>query len=113
MKYRGEQDQEDCSAEEKAYTDLLAEAISQNTAQHDEDLRGKLDVWTGCIQTQCNAELGALCGAEPDMFTLIGHAGVSMMIFESGMHFDFDRAKSVGPKACVIAVFGTFLPIIA
>lgn len=35
------------------------------------------------------------------------------MIFESGMHFDFAMAKVVGPKACVVAVFGTLLPFIA
>jgi Kef-type K+ transport system membrane component KefB len=34
------------------------------------------------------------------------------MIFESGMHFDFDKAQIVGPKACVVAVLGTFLPLI-
>jgi len=34
------------------------------------------------------------------------------MIFESGMHFDFDKAKECGPLACVIAVLGTILPLI-
>ena len=34
------------------------------------------------------------------------------MIFESGMHFDFDKAKECGPIACVIAVLGTILPLI-
>merc|ERR1711963_511797 len=33
-----------------------------------------------------------------------------MMIFESGMHFDFEKAGKVGPKACIVAVLGTFLP---
>jgi Kef-type K+ transport system membrane component KefB len=35
-----------------------------------------------------------------------------MMIFESGMHFDFGMARKVGPWACVVAVIGTFLPLI-
>merc|ERR1719223_49912 len=34
------------------------------------------------------------------------------MIFESGMHFDFEKAKVVGPKACAVAVLGTILPLI-
>lgn len=34
------------------------------------------------------------------------------MIFESGMHFDFEKAKIVGPWACVVAVLGTILPLI-
>jgi len=34
------------------------------------------------------------------------------MIFESGMHFDFDQARTVGPWACAVAFLGTFLPII-
>lgn len=35
-----------------------------------------------------------------------------MMIFESGMHFDFEKSKVVGPWACVVAVFGTFTPLL-
>jgi Kef-type K+ transport system membrane component KefB len=46
------------------------------------------------------------------MFTLIGHVGVALMIFESGMHFDFQKAKEVGPWACLIAVLGTLLPLV-
>merc|ERR1719387_1034068 len=35
-----------------------------------------------------------------------------MMIFEAGMHVDFDKVKLVGTKACVVAVLGTCMPII-
>lgn len=35
------------------------------------------------------------------------------MIFESGMHFDFDKARVVGPKACVVAVLGTVMPFVS
>merc|ERR1719261_1377401 len=34
------------------------------------------------------------------------------MIFEAGMHVDFEKVKLVGPKACCVAVLGTFMPII-
>jgi len=33
------------------------------------------------------------------------------MIFESGMHFHFPMLPIVGPKASIIAVFGTMGPI--
>jgi len=45
------------------------------------------------------------------VFTLVGHLGVSLMIFESGMHFHFPMLPIVGPKASIIAVFGTMGPI--
>jgi Kef-type K+ transport system membrane component KefB len=66
-----------------------------------------------CLSKTCDNEVSYNCGLTPDVFTLIGHAGVAMMIFESGMHFDFEKALIVGPKACVVAVFGTFLPLIS
>mmetsp|Transcript_19126 Transcript_19126/g.41731 ORF Transcript_19126/g.41731 Transcript_19126/m.41731 type:complete len:430 (+) Transcript_19126:2-1291(+) len=34
------------------------------------------------------------------------------MIFESGMHFDFEKARVVGAPACAVAVLGTILPLI-
>jgi len=66
-----------------------------------------------CIKADCGKEVAHMCGVEPNIFTLIGHTGVSMMIFESGMHFDFEKAKVVGGPACVVAVLGTCLPLIA
>eukprot|EP00913_Durusdinium_trenchii_P034632 g32399.t1 len=60
-----------------------------------------------CLEKSCHAEISHECQLTPDMFTLIGHAG------ESGMHFDFQKAKVVGPKACVVAVLGTILPLAA
>jgi len=65
-----------------------------------------------CLQKSCEADVSHHCGLTPDVFTLIGHAGVALMIFESGMHFDFEKARIVGPKACCVAVLGTILPLI-
>jgi len=65
-----------------------------------------------CLTKSCSVEVSNKCGATPDFFTLIGHAGVALMIFESGMHFDFEKAQRVGPKACVVAVIGTVSPLI-
>jgi len=66
-----------------------------------------------CLQKSCEADVSHHCGLTPDVFTLIGHAGVALMIFESGMHFDFEKAAVVGPKACCVAVLGTILPLIS
>jgi len=65
-----------------------------------------------CLEKSCEAHISHECGLTPDVFTLIGHAGVALMIFESGMHFDFEKAKIVGVPACCVAVLGTILPLI-
>jgi Kef-type K+ transport system membrane component KefB len=69
--------------------------------------------YADCAQKTCKAHVAHECGLTPDFFTLIGHTGVALMIFESGMHFDFEKGKVVGPKSCVVAVFGTFLPLVS
>jgi len=67
---------------------------------------------SSCWKTACETRRRNECQNEPDMFTMIGHAGVSLMIFESGMHFDFNQLRSAGPPAMLIAVVGTLLPIV-
>lgn len=76
---------------------------------------GKVDYddYTQCLEEQCKFEVAMECAETPDIFTVVGHIGVALMIFESGMHFDFEQAKTVGPRACAIAVLGTFLPLLA
>jgi len=68
---------------------------------------------TDCAVDECEKEIDHLCIEEPNVFTMVGHAGVSLMIFESGMHFDFKQAAQVGPSACAVAVLGTCLPVVA
>ena len=41
-----------------------------------------------CAQDKCKAEINYLCSWEPDVFTMLGRAGLSLMVFESGMRFD-------------------------
>jgi len=72
----------------------------------------KYSSYDECLEMWCEQERTAKCGHTPDVFTLIGHTGVALMIFESGMHFNFDTAKVVGPPACVVAVVGTILPLV-
>jgi len=77
------------------------------------DKKGKTDFdnYDACLKAGCELDTALKCATTPDIFTLVGHTGVGMMIFESGMHFDFSQAKTVGPWACAVAVFGTFLPL--
>jgi Kef-type K+ transport system membrane component KefB len=74
---------------------------------------GSFDSYDECLVKSCEAEVSTRCQMTPDFFTLIGHTGVAMMIFESGMHFDFEKAAKVGPKACAVAVLGTILPFLS
>jgi len=74
---------------------------------------GDFATFSECVQRSCEADVSHRCGLTPDIFTLIGHTGVALMIFESGMEFNFDMAKIVGPKACAVAVLGTILPLIS
>jgi Kef-type K+ transport system membrane component KefB len=74
--------------------------------------KAEFDSYAECLEQGCSLDVALKCAETPDIFTLVGHAGVAMMIFESGMHFNFEQARTVGPKACAVAVLGTFLPII-
>jgi len=66
-----------------------------------------------CLVGECKHHVDTNCQLFPDIFTLVGQTGVAMMIFESGMHFDFSMVAKVGPPACVVAVIGTALPLVA
>ena len=46
------------------------------------------------------------------IWVFAGNLGVTLMIFESGMHIHFDKVAAVGKKALVVAIFGTLLPIV-
>jgi Kef-type K+ transport system membrane component KefB len=86
------------------------EFCKEKIADEESDFYGKS--FEECLLQKCDEHLLHECAATPDIFTIIGHIGVSMMIFEAGMHVDFEKVKMVGPKACCVAVIGTFMPII-
>jgi predicted Kef-type K+ transport protein len=48
-----------------------------------------------------------------EFFRLAGVFGVTLMIFESGLHVDFAMLQKVGMRASVVAVLGTFLPLLS
>merc|ERR1719181_693802 len=96
-----------------------------NASQHDDDRmllsrrmaednegKTKYDTYDECLEKSCDLDRALKCATIPDIFSLIGHTGVGMMIFESGMHFDFAQAKVVGPWASAVAVLGTFIPVL-
>jgi len=72
----------------------------------------KYTTYGECLEKACVLDVSHECQLTPNIFTFVGHAGVALMIFESGMHFDFEKAKVVGKWACVVAVLGTILPLI-
>merc|ERR1712136_248399 len=47
------------------------------------------------------------------VFSLVGQIGVALMIFESGMHFDFEKSRTVGGRAVAVAIAGTLLPLVS
>lgn len=51
-----------------------------------------------CLLVYCRKYWDNKCSKYPNIFTLVGHFGVSLMIFESGMHFHFGMLPTVGPK---------------
>jgi hypothetical protein len=65
--------------------------------------------WTGGTS---GARGGA--GGSPivNIWTFVGNVGVTLMIFQSGMHIHFDKVAQVGRKAFVVAIFGTALPLL-
>jgi len=46
-------------------------------------------------------------------FVMLGQIGVTFMIAESGTHFDYKKVKKVFGGAFLVAVLGTFIPLIA
>ncbi|CAD7968608.1 unnamed protein product [Amoebophrya sp. A25] len=64
-----------------------------------------------CYRLYCQKYFDGECQSKPNIFTLMGHFGVSLMIFESGMHFHFPTLHIVGPKGALIAVLGTLGPL--
>eukprot|EP01062_Namystynia_karyoxenos_P037659 TRINITY_DN27393_c0_g1_i1.p1 TRINITY_DN27393_c0_g1~~TRINITY_DN27393_c0_g1_i1.p1 ORF type:complete len:994 (+),score=354.18 TRINITY_DN27393_c0_g1_i1:106-2982(+) len=49
---------------------------------------------------------------QEEFLSLMGQFGVALMIFESGMHVQFDKLKQVFAKSFTVAILGTALPIV-
>lgn len=104
----------DFFAETRKKTSVPNSPLAAQTRRLSGDAKGvtKYKTYTECLEKACVLDVSHECQLTPDIFTFVGHTGVALMIFESGMHFDFEKAKVVGKWACVVAVLGTILPLI-
>jgi len=66
-----------------------------------------------CLERTCEAEVRQRCDDSPDIFSLIGRAGVALMIFESGMRVGVVRAREAGPSVWFAALLGAALPCVS
>jgi len=106
-------DPNDASCQKRRLDDGNRIAIEPRRLKADGTGKTDFPTYDECLVKGCELNLALECATVPNVFTLVGHAGVGMMIFESGMHFDFVQAKTVGPWASAVAVIGTLLPAIA
>lgn len=104
----------DAFAETRARTIVPNSPLAVGSRRLSADAKGRVTypTYTECLKKACVLDVSHECQLTPNIFTFVGHAGVALMIFESGMHFDFEKAKVVGKWACVVAVLGTILPLI-
>ena len=66
-----------------------------------------------CLRESCMADLKSRCDTAPDLFTLIGHAGVGLAIFQSSLRFDLEHFKtSAGLWSLIVAVTGAIIPFL-
>jgi Kef-type K+ transport system membrane component KefB len=75
--------------------------------------------WRGNVTGYCDTDEGPkLAGLITgklqciNVLSLLGNIGVTLMIFESGMHIHFSKIKKVAKKALVVAILGTALPML-
>ena len=47
-----------------------------------------------------------------EVWKLLGTLGVTLLIAQSGTHIHFDKIKKVGGSAILVALIGTFVPLI-
>jgi len=64
-----------------------------------------------CVYEECEYYKDHECQESPGPLEFAGFIGVSLMIFESGMHVNFDKLASVIGRGCAVAIVGTFGPI--
>eukprot|EP00397_Hematodinium_sp_SG-2012_P001177 GEMP01001178.1.p1 GENE.GEMP01001178.1~~GEMP01001178.1.p1 ORF type:complete len:938 (+),score=99.91 GEMP01001178.1:255-3068(+) len=98
----------DCSHEDADALDLFVNHTRLSNTDVPDCLADH--VCKACTKS-CEYSQHQECLKFPDMFTILGHSGVSLMIFESGMHFDLKQIRSVGPPALAVALIGTLLPV--
>jgi len=93
--------------------DWQGEITSTYTVWCDQEVsKGEYSDRDTCLEAKGNLLRDKYCLKNPDTFTLLGHFGVSLLLFESGLHFDFEKAWAIGPRALAIGLMGTVLPLL-
>jgi len=65
-----------------------------------------------CLVQACDAQRLDKCGTSPDIFAIVGHAGLVLSYFDAGLHTNLRQLGSLGPVATGVAGTGTFLPLV-
>lgn len=63
-----------------------------------------------CLRQSCEADLRRTCEKSPDLFTMIGHAGVGLLVFQNAMRFDYYSLRSVGLWGMLVGLVGAVIP---
>lgn len=66
-----------------------------------------------CLQRICEQEMAASCEKFPGFFTLLGHTGLGLVLFEGGMKLNLPRLYTMGLKGVLlagVAILSSFAP---
>lgn len=94
------------------WLDSLLDSVGRRLASTPEDMGNGSSSGSGSASCD-NVPWGRYVSGHRivSIWTMIGNVGVTLMIFQSGMHIHFDKVYQVGRKAFIVAIFGTFLPL--
>lgn len=91
----------------------LKERVARRLASTGHEGETVYDDYGTCLTKNCEKVVASMCAETPEVFSLVGQIGVALMIFESGMHFDFEKSRTVGGRAVAVAIAGTLLPLVS
>lgn len=93
-------------------TAKAARKLNRRLASSSHEGETEYDNYGECLEKNCEQVLAEHCAETPEIFSLAGQMGVALMIFESGMHFDYEKGYKVGGRAVLIAIVGTVGPLV-
>lgn len=62
-----------------------------------------------CLQRSCEQDYAKRCADNPDLFTLIGHAGVGLVMFEGSLLFSVEKLKRGGLAAIYVTLISAII----
>lgn len=72
-----------------------------------------VELFRQCLIQECLADFERRCNYSPDLFTMMGHAGIGLLVFENGLQFDFFRLKAMKITEWVSALSGAVIPMVS